>query len=532
VSAHGLPQRVVVAEPFAQSGLTVLRDGGIVVESLVGRSRDELKASLAQADALIVRSETRVDGDLLAAAPRLRVVARAGVGVDAIDVEAATAAGILVLNTPAANTLAATEQTFALMLSLVRKTADAVGSIRAGRWERTPFIGTELYGKALGIVGLGRIGGNVAQRARAFGMRILAHDPFINAQRAASFEAELLSLDALLAQSDIVTLHVPLTAQTVGMIDGGKLARMQAHAVIVNCARGGVIVEEDLLVALDAETIAGAAIDVVAKEPPPPDGSGARLHRHPRVVATPHLGGSTHEALERIAIELASDVVRALVGRPASGSVNAPVPGGPDAERSVPFVDVADRIGRFYPQWTTMRELPSFTLVMEGELADADPAPFVTAFLAGLLQTVTDRRVSVVNADAVARELGLTVTVLGEPRGGTYARALRVRGGATTIRGTAIDGRPRIVALDEFEIDATPVGAMVITRHRDVPGMIGRVGTILGEADVNISTMQVSRTTVGGDAIMVLSVDRPVDAATIERLRLMESVSSVHALTL
>ena len=248
----------------------MLREHGIAIDSQVGRTRAELVAALADADGLIVRSETNVDRELLAAGPKLSVVARAGVGVDAIDVDAATDAGIIVLNTPGANTIAATEQTFALMLSLVRRTPAAVQSLREGRWDRRPFIGTELFGKTLGIVGLGRIGGNVAVRARAFGMNIMTYDPYISAARAEAFDAKLVDLDTLLKSSDLVTLHVPLTNQTLGMIDAAKLALLQPHAVIVNCARGGVIVESALLAALDAGTLAGAAIDVVAQEPPPP----------------------------------------------------------------------------------------------------------------------------------------------------------------------------------------------------------------------------------------------------------------------
>ena len=305
--------RVVIAEPFAESGLAVLRERGIEIVSCVGKP-ETLAAALADADGLIVRSETRVDRELLRQGPKLAVVARAGVGVDAIDVAAATDAGIVVLNTPGANTLAAIEQTFALMLALVRHVPAAVASLRAGVWDRKPFIGTELAHKTLGIVGLGRIGGGVAQRAAAFGMTLLATDPFISKARADAFGVELVPLDELLARADIVTLHTPLNAQTRGMIDAAKLALLQPHARIVNCARGGLIDETALLAALDAGTLAGAAIDVVATEPPPPDGPGAKLHKHPKVVSTPHLGGSTVEALERIAIELAQDVASVLLG--------------------------------------------------------------------------------------------------------------------------------------------------------------------------------------------------------------------------
>jgi D-3-phosphoglycerate dehydrogenase len=522
-------KRVVIAEPFAEDGLAVLRGAGIDVDSQVGGSRAELVAALAGADGLIVRSETRVDRELLAAGPQLAVVARAGVGVDAIDVAAATDAGIIVLNTPGANTLAATEQTFALMLSLARHTPAAVQQLRDGIWDRKRLIGTELHGKTLGIVGLGRIGGNVATRAKAFGMTILAHDPYVTGARAAAFDARLVELDTLLRESDVVTLHVPLTPQTLGMIDANALRLLRPHAHVINCARGGVIVERDLLDALDAGVLAGAAIDVVSEEPPPRDGTGAALHRHPKVIATPHLGGSTYEALARIATELAHDVARALLGSPASGAVNAPVPTGPDADRIVPFVDVAYRLGRFYPQYARPRRMPAFALVLGGNLAGVQPEPLTRAFLSGLLQATTDRRVSVVNADAIARELGIVVDARGDAGDSAYAASLRLVADGTTITGTSIGGAARIVELDGYEIDATPAGAMLLTRHRDVPGMIGRVGTILGDAQVNISTMQVSRNTVGGDAIMVLSVDRPAGEATLAALRAIPGIAGVRS---
>ena len=527
--------RVVIAEPFSETGIGVLRDAGIEVISVVGQPPGALSAALADADGLIVRSETKVDRALLAFGPKLSVVARAGVGVDAIDVAAATDAGIVVLNTPGANTLAATEQTFALMLSLARHTADAIASIRAGRWERKPFIGTELAGKTLGIVGLGRIGGAVAGRATAFGMKLLAADPFISQARADAFGAELVPLDELLARADIVTLHVPLGTATIGLIDAPKLARMRPHAALINCARGGVVAEAALLEALDAGTIAGAAIDVVAEEPPPPDGTGAKLHRHPKVIATPHLGGSTFEALERIAIELAHDVASVLLGGPAAAAVNAPIADGPDADVLRPFVDLAYRMGKLYPQLArSQAALPSFGIVMQGKIAPLDSEPVATAFLSGLLQMTTDRRVSIVNARSIAAELGLRVDVRGDDTpsalASAFASTLRIEGGPISLAGTYAYGGPRIVAIDGFEIDAIPAGPLLITRHRDVPGMIGKVGTILGEAAINISTMQVSRVNAGGQALMILATDRRTDPATIERLRAIEGIESVRAL--
>jgi D-3-phosphoglycerate dehydrogenase len=524
--------RVVIAEPFADHGIAVLEAAGIDVDSQVGSTREQLMAAIADADGLIVRSETRVDRALLAAGPKLSVVARAGAGVDAIDVDASTDAGILVLNTPAANSLAAVEQTFALMLSLVRHTPAAVQSLREGRWDRKGLIGTELYGKKLGIVGLGRIGGAVSVRARAFGMTILAHDPFITTGRADAFDARLVDLETLLRESDLVTLHVPLNNGTRGMIDGALLRLLRPHAYIINCARGGVIVEQDLLDALDAGVLAGAAIDVVAEEPPPPNGTGAQLHKHPKVVPTPHLGGSTYEALERIATELATDVARVLRGAPATGAVNAPAPSGPDAERVLPFLDVADHLGRFYPQYARPDRLPTLSLVLGGALSEVEPEALVRAFLSGLLQATTDRRVSVVNAETIAKELGIVVDARGEHGVSQYAATLRLIAGDVTITATSLAGTPRIVDLDGYEIDAQPRGALLVTRHSDVPGMIGRVGTVLGDAGVNVSTMQVSRNTVGGDAMMVLAVDHEPNDATVGALRAIDGITEVRSLAM
>ena len=522
--------RVVVAEPFAERGLAVLRDGGIEIDSCVGESRDHLIAALKDADGLIVRSETRVDRALLEAGPKLAVVARAGVGVDAIDVAAATDAGIVVLNTPGANTLAATEQTFALMLALLRHVPAASQALREGRWDRAPFIGTELHGKTLGIIGLGRIGGSVAVRAKAFGMNLLAYDPYVAQSRADAFETTLVPLEELLASADIVTLHVPLTPNTDTLMNAQHLAMMRPQAYLINCARGGVVDEAALLSALDSGIIAGAAIDVVRKEPPPAEGTGARLHRHPKVIATPHLGGSTNEALARIAVEIAHDIVSVLLGGPASGAVNAPVPSGPDADRLRPFVDLAYRIGIMLPQLAEANAMPSLALVLQGEIAEVTPAPLVSAFLSGFLQTTTDRRVSVVNADAIARELGIRVEVRGEPRRDAYASSLQFSGGATTVSGTVVHDGPRITGLNGFEIDAIPAGPVLLTKHRDVPGMIGKVGTILGNAEVNISAMQVSRNYIGGDAIMILSIDKPASDETRHKITAVDGIHDVLSL--
>jgi D-3-phosphoglycerate dehydrogenase / 2-oxoglutarate reductase len=524
--------RVVVAEPFDERGVAVLRDAGAEVVSTVGRPQEALYEALRDARGLIVRSETRVDAELLATAPHLEVVARAGVGVDAIDVDAATAAGIVVVNTPGANTLAATEHTFALLLAAMRNVPQANASVHAARWERKPFVGHELHGKVLAIIGLGRIGSNIASRAAAFGMHVIAHDPYVAASRARALGVELRGFHEVLENADIVTLHVPLTAQTRGMIDARALERMRDDAVLVNCARGGVVDAEALLVTLQAGRLRAVAIDVVPEEPPPRDSASAQLLAHERVVATPHLGGSTYEALERIALELAGDVVRVLGGRPASGAVNAPMLTGADAERANAFVDLAYRLGTLVPQLFDQALREELALVVRGELEGVDAEPFVAALLAGALPLVTDRRVTLVNAGAIARELGVRTAVSRESDASPFRSALAVGAGDHRIVGTVLPHGPRIVEIDGFEIDAVAEGTMLVTLHRDVPGMVGRIGTILGEASVNISTMQVARTTRGGQAMMVLDVDRDIERAVVDAIARIEEMESVRLVRL
>ena len=521
---------VVVAEPFDERGLAVLRNAGADVVSTVGQPPEALHAALRDARGLIVRSETRVDRDLLAFAPQLEVVARAGVGVDAIDVDAATQAGIVVVNTPSANTLAATEHTFALLLAALRHVPSAHASVHAGRWDRKPFVGYELHGKRLGIVGLGRIGSNIASRAQAFGMTVCAYDPYVPHARAVALGVELVDFDALLASSEIVTLHVPLTPQTTAMIDERALALMRDDAVLINCARGGVVDAAALLATLETGKLRAVAIDVFPQEPPPPASPSLALMTHPRVVATPHLGGSTFEALERIALELAHDVVHVLGGRPAKGAVNAPTLSGADAERAQGFIDLAYRLGTLAPQLFDHALRDELALVLAGEIESLDAEPFVAAMLAGALPFVTDRRVSAVNAAAIGREVGLRVNVARERGSGPFRATLTLAAGEHRVSGTVLPHGARIIDVDGFELDAVPDGVLLLTRHRDVPGMVGRIGTILGAADVNISTMQVARNARGGEAMMVLEIDRDIDRATLDLIAQGPGIGGVRLL--
>ncbi|HZV78370.1 MAG TPA: phosphoglycerate dehydrogenase [Candidatus Binatus sp.] len=520
---------VLVAEPLAAEGVAVLRAGGVDVREAFDQPRAALRSLLSDADGLIVRSKTKVDAEMIAGAPALRVVGRAGVGVDAIDVAAATQAGIVVLNTPDASTIATAEHTIAMMLALCRNVSAGQDRVRSFQWSAKGLMGTELYGKTLGIVGLGRIGAAVAARARGLGMTVLAHDTFVSESRAEAAGAKLVSLDDLLGRADFISLHAPLTSQTQSFIGARELALMRAGARIINCARGGLIVEDALLDALDNGRLAGAALDVIRDEPPAADADVWRLLRHPKVVATPHLAGSTREAQARIATDLCRDIVAVLSGQPPSGSVNAPA--APTAALR-PFVELAATLGRAYAQLSREPALASFSLLFEGELSDVDPRPFVAAFLVGLLRDVTDRRVSVVNATQVADEMGIAVETLAAPCERGFARALSVRGGKTSLAGTIVHGEQlRLVEIDGFEIDAVPRGHLIVTWHADVPGIVGKAGTILGQAGINIATMNVARRD-DGTALMLLAVDRNLDEAGLQQLRSIGELHDVRSIEL
>ena len=520
--------RVVVAEFLAAEGIRVLTDGGADIVDVIGRDRDGLKDALRAGEALVVRSKVRVDEDLLETAPALRAIGRAGVGVDGIDVGAASRRGIVVINTPDASTIAAAEHTFALLLALCRNIVAGQRRILEGEWSARGLTGIELSGKTLGIVGLGRIGSAVAVRAKAFGMLVLAHDAFASEARAESLGAKLVALDDLLRDADIVTLHAPLTPQTQNLIGRPQLDRMKKGARLVNCARGGLVDENALLEALDDGRIAGAALDVVGDETLPPDSTVGQLLAHPLVTVTPHLGGSTREAQARIAVDLCKDILAVLAGRPPSAAVNAPVAADAQAR---PFVDLAYTLGKIFAQIADQME-PRFSLFLEGELQGHEQAPFTAAFLVGLLQSITDRRVSSVNAEQIGSELGISIEAYATPCERGFARALSIRGGSAAIAGTVVHGEQlRLIELGGYEIDFAPYGHILMTRHSDIPGVVGHVGTILGSSGINISTMHVARKT-GGEAMMLMALDRAPSQEILVRLRAGDQLRSVRAIEL
>ncbi len=523
--------RILVAEPIAAEGIERLRSRHEVDEA-IGRSHDELAAIIADYDALVVRSQVSVDAALIDAGTRLAVIGRAGVGVDNVDLDAATRAGIVVVNAPTGNTIAAAEHTLALLYALARRIPAADASVRRGEWKRSAFTGVELRGRTLGIVGLGKIGQAIAARARAMEMRVLAVDPFLSVEQAAHHGVELVDMAALLATSDAITVHVPLTRATKGLIGAAEIARMKPGAFLLNVARGGVLDEQAVADALRDGPLGGAAFDVYTTEPPPPD---SPLRSAPNTVLTPHLGASTEEAQVAVAEEVADQILDVLDGRSARYAVNAPLL-SPEATKALaPYVPLAETLGRFFGQFAR-GATSTLTLEIAGEPAALDSAPLVAAALRGLLEPTTTERVNLVNAALVAKSRGLTVVERRSPDAGPFSALLTLSGSSggrvTTVAGTVAHGGSRIVRLDDYWLDMAPADVMLITRHEDRPGTMGRIGLMLGEADVNISAMHLARSAPRADALMILALDDDVPAGVVDAIRDHSAVIDVWTIRL
>jgi D-3-phosphoglycerate dehydrogenase len=521
---------VVVADKVAESGLTLLEaTPEIEVVRAIGDA-DLLRAELTRATALLVRSDTQVSQELIELAPQLRVIGRAGIGVDNIDIAAATRRGIAVVNAPGANTVSAAEHSFALLFSLVRRIPWAVESMRKGDWNRKAFGGTELRGKTLGVVGLGRIGAHLTKIAHAIGMKVLAHDPYLSEQRAKELRAELVLLDELLQRADVVTLHLPLPAQTRHTIDARRLAMMKPTALLINAARGELVDEEALVNAVNRGTIAGAAVDVYSQEPLPPDSA---LRSTDRMILTPHLAASTVEAQERVAVEIATSVRNALLSGDLGGAVNVGGVSGQAVARLGPLLDLARRVGGLAATLNAGR----VEAVEVDYGGDEDEAPRLAELAAveGALHAMGVRPVSMVNARTLAKERGITVSRrAGHPDTGfetTVGVAFRSDAGTTTVVGALIGERivnARIVSIDGHTVDVPAEGCMLVLRNNDVPGVVGKVGTVLGDAATNIGSYHQSRSTTTPGALAAIVVDQPPAPEVIERLRNLPDVNQVH----
>ena len=524
--------RVVVADRVARSGLDLLSGTpGIEVIDMAGKPPEELERSIAGAHALIVRSETRVTASLLAHAPNLRVVARAGTGVDTIDVHAATRRGIAVMNAPGANTVSAGEHAMGLLLALVRRITDAAAAMQRGEWDRKRFQGTELRGKTMGVVGLGRIGGHVAQLARAFGMNVVGHDPYVLPERAAELHVRLLTLEALLRAADVVTLHVALTDQTHHLIDAERLRLMKPNAVLINTARGELVDESALADAVREKRIGGAAIDVFSVEPLPAD---SPLRNLDRVILTPHLAASTAEAQERVAMEICEAVRESLVAGDLSFAVNVPGISGDILRRLGPLLDLARRLGRLA---IALADGPVTALeVAYGGKEEAAPRPVLMAALEGLLSAMNVGSVSLVNAQVLAEEKGIQLARLaGAPEAG-FETSLGVKvttpKGRVRVTGALIgDSHGRVIRIDDYHVDIAPEGWMLVIRNRDVPGVIGRVGSVLGTAGINIASYHQARRAGPGtdtNALAAINVDQALTNGVLDKLQALPDVVDVR----
>jgi D-3-phosphoglycerate dehydrogenase len=522
--------KVLVAEPLAREGVELLA-AHHEVDERIGCSRKELGDLLPDYDALIVRSQVQVDAELISAGRRLLVIGRAGVGVDNVDLESATRAGITVVNAPTGNTIAAAEHTLALLYGVARRTAAADASIRRGEWDRARFTGLELRGRTLGIVGLGKIGQAIAVRARAMEMVVIGVDPYVTAEQAANHGVELVDLDTLLGRADVVTVHVPLTRATRGLIDRAAIARMRPGSIVLNVARGGIVDEGAVAEALESGHLAGAGIDVFDAEPP----AGSPLLRAPNTLLTPHLGASTAEAQVLVAEEVAAQVLDVLAGRSARYAVNAPLLTQETARAIAPYLPLAEILGRFFAQFSR-GGVRTLTLEIAGELAEFDGSPLTAAALRGLLETVTTERVNLVNAGALAKARGITVVERKTPDAGAYAAQLTLSsegtGSPVTVGGTVAAGEPRITRLGAYRLDMEPADVMLITRHTDQPGMVGRIGAMLGEADVNISAMHLARSRPREDALMILALDDDVPTEVEGAIRKLGAVLDLWTIRL
>ncbi|HUP00865.1 MAG TPA: phosphoglycerate dehydrogenase [Gemmatimonadota bacterium] len=534
VSRDAPPFRILVSDPLSDAGLERLAEAGDAAVSAPdsgGRamSRNALLEALPDHDALIVRSATRVDDEALEAGRRLRVVGRAGVGLDNIDVEAATRQGVLVMNTPGANATATAEHTWALLLALCRRVPAADASVKSGGWDRGRFTGVQLHGKTMGIVGLGRVGRLVAQRAQGFGMEVLAYDPYLSYDVAAELRVELVDLDGILAEADVVTLHVPLTEQTRGLLDAGRLAQMKSGALLVNCARGGLVDETAVAAALDEGRLAGAAFDVFDREPP----AGSPLLGREDVVLTPHLGASTVEAQRDVSVQIVDQVLAALRHEEYRNAVNLPFVAKGGLAEIRPWLDLAERLGRLVVALAPGR-LERVEIEARGPEVAPHAQPLSAALLVGLLTPISSGSVNFVNAAHRAAERGIDVVRSRRASAAEYANLVGCRitadGDEHSAAGTLFHDRPRTVEIDGYHLDAPPVGTALLVWNQDVPGVIGRVGTILGSAGVNIAEWRLGRSAPGETALAFVNLDDPAPPDVLDALTAIDGVRAVRQL--
>ena len=521
--------KVLIADKLSKAAVDVFRLNGIDVDVAVGASAGDLKARIADCDGLAVRSATKVTARLLEAAPNLKVVGRAGVGVDNIDVAAATARGVVVMNTPFGNAITTAEHTIAMLMALARRVPAADRSTRSGNWEKSRFVGVEVAGKVLGLVGCGNVGSIVASRAQGLKMRVIVYDPYVSPERADELSVEKVELDELLSRADFVSLHVPLNDQTRGMIDADALASMKPGARVINCARGGLVVESDLGAAIESGHIDGAALDVFAVEP----ATDNPLFALEQVIVTPHLGASTAEAQENVARQIAEQMADFLTVGAVTNALNMPSVSAEEAPRLRPYMKLADQLGSFAGQ-LTRTGLKAVTVEYEGHVTTLNTQALTAIVLQGLLAPLLDE-VNMVNAPLIARERNIAVSEIKHARQGDYQTLISLtvttEKRSRSVAGTLFAGnRPRIVQIKGINIEAELGPHMLYIANTDKPGIIGRLGMALADANINIATFHLGRPAKNGDAIALIQVDEPLSEEVLAKVRAIDGVRQAAAL--
>lgn len=522
--------KVLISDKMDPKAAEIFRARGVEVDEITGKTPEELKAIIGQYDGLAIRSSTKATKEILEAATNLKVIGRAGIGVDNVDIPAASAKGVVVMNTPFGNSITTAEHAIALMFALARQLPEADASTQAGKWEKNRFMGVELTGKTLGLIGAGNIGSIVADRAIGLRMKVVAFDPFLTPERAIEMGVEKVSLDDLLLRADFITLHTPLTDQTRNILSAENLAKTKRGVRIINCARGGLIDEAALKEGLESGHIAGAALDVFAVEP----AKEHPLFGTPNFVSTPHLGASTTEAQVNVAIQVAEQMADFLVSGGVTNALNMPSLSAEEAPRLKPYMALAEKLGSLVGQ-LAHGELGNIAIEVEGAAAELNQKPITGAVLAGLMRVHSDT-VNMVNAPFLAKERGLDVREVRHDREGDYHTLVRVTVGTAqgdrSVAGTLFgNAAPRLVELFGIKVEADLAGPMLYIVNEDAPGFIGRLGTTLGEAGVNIGTFHLGRREAGGEAILLLSVDDEVNADLIAKVRALPGVKTAMALT-
>ena len=516
--------KVLAADGISPIGLALLEnDFEVVVKDKL--PADELLEIIPEFDAVMVRSASKITAEVIARAKNLKIIGRAGVGVDNIDIPAATARGILVINSPGGNTIAATEHTMAMMLAMSRNIPIANETMHKGEWNRKKYVGVELRGKTLGVIGMGRIGSGVAKRALAFDMKVLGYDPYINEERCKDLGVKVATFDEVIENSDFITVHMPLTNETRGMIGMAEMKRMKEGVRLVNCARGGIINEADLAEAVKQGIVAGAAIDVYTEEPPAEKGNP--LIDVPNIVLTPHLGASTKEAQVGVAVDVAQGIKAALSGQPVATAVNmAPV--SPQVMQVIsPYLTLAERLGGTV-QALADGPIEKVEVTYRGDITEVNTGLLTTAAIKGMLNPIMEGEVNYVNAPSLAKERGIKVSEVKEKEATDFTNIITVTatadGKETSVEGTLFGTEGRIVRIDKFRVDVDPHARILVCPHINRPGVIGQIGTLLGGENINISGMQVGVTEVEGVSLMVLAIDNDIPAAVLDKIKGMEGI--------